>query len=397
MLKENIREFILKKSNEDEFYKNSYFYVYDSSDIKDKIKSIESYIENNISLYYAMKANSQFDLMNYIKSKNIIKGFEIASVGEFNIAKELLPYEKIIYTGPAKREYELEVSIKNKIRFISVESETELNRINLLAEKLKVEKVDVLLRINPNFEIRGSLKTMGGKASKMGIDEDKIFKILKHGFYLKHINIIGFHVFAASGIIDYKYLIEYVEYIFKLVTSIESEFQQEFKIIDFGGGIGVDYEGKGRKFDLKMFFCLLQEKIQGYNFNDKEFVLELGRYFVAESGYYVAQIVDIKESKGEKYVVLSGGVNHLRLIRKQPISIISMNKPEVYKGQPKVDHEYVKIEGPLCFGEDIIDDNVFLDRAEIGDLLVVSDVGAYGYNVASLEFLHHSKPKEYFI
>lgn len=397
MLKSNIKEFAIKRAKCNEFYKEPFFYVYDSSDIDEKLKSLEPYIGDNVSLYYAVKANSQIDLLEYVKNKRSIKGIEIASVGELHMIKELFPFEKIIYTGPAKREYELTQSIINRIRFLSTESETELYRINTLAQKFGVAKVDVLVRINPNFEIRNSLKTMGGKSSKMGIDEDKISELLKRILSLENINIIGFHVFAASGILDYKNLIEYVEYIFKTIARIEIELGRKFRVIDFGGGIGVDYQGLGRKFDVKMFFQSLQEMVKKYHFEEKELVLELGRYLVAESGYYVAQIVDIKESKGKKHVILSGGVNHLRLIRKHPIEIISMNKPEIYSGQPVVDQEYVEIEGPLCFGEDIIDENIFLPHAAIGDLVVVSDVGAYGYNVASLEFLHHAKPKEYFI
>ncbi|OPZ91275.1 MAG: L-glutamyl-(BtrI acyl-carrier protein) decarboxylase [Firmicutes bacterium ADurb.Bin419] len=397
MLKESIKEYIINKAKLKDFQKNPFFYLYDFGDINYKLNLLNSYATDNISIYYAMKANSNLEVLSYIGKHPKIKGVEIASVGELEKALGLFEPSQIIYTGPAKRPYELEASLKNRIRFLSAESLTEVYRINDLAAKQNIEKQDILIRINPNFEIKNSLKKMGGISSKMGIDEDKIKEALEEIVKLNNINVIGFHVFAASGILKYKDLLEYVDYVFGLITKIESTFKQKFSIIDFGGGLGVDYSGGSKMFDVKNFFNDLNSLVSEYKFESKELVLELGRFIVAESGYYVSQIVDIKESKGKKHILVSGGTNHIRLIKKHPIYIIPMSDAKIYSGQPSVKNEFVEIEGPLCFGEDKIDDDVYIEEANIGDLVVVSHVGAYGYSVASLEFLVHPKPIEYIL
>jgi len=395
MLKENIKEFILEKARKEEFKKYPFFYLYDLKNIANKLNLLNTYAVGNISLYYAMKANSNFEVLEFIKKHTNVKGFEIASIGELDLALKFLKPCQVIYTGPGKRLHELELSLKNKIRFLSAESLTEIYRINTLVKEHNLEKANILIRINPDYLIVNSLKRMGGVSSKMGIDEDKVIGNLERILKLENINVLGFHVFAASGIMEYMDLLDYIEYVFKLISKIEAIYNRKFKIIDFGGGFGVDYTGGEKIFDVKAFFNRLKTLLDDYKYNDKELVLELGRFIVAESGYYVSQIVDIKESKGKKHIIVSGGTNHIRLIRKHPITIIPMDYTPVYENQLSVKDEYAEIEGPLCFGEDKIDDNIFVKEANIGDLVVVSHVGAYGYNCASLEFLCHPKPHEY--
>ncbi|RCX16320.1 diaminopimelate decarboxylase [Anaerobacterium chartisolvens] len=395
MLKESIKEQILIKVKGEAFKKHPFFYLYDLSNITSKLELLNTYAADNISLYYAMKANSNFEILELIKKHPNVKGVEIASSGELDIALSHFKPLQVIYTGPGKRPYELELSLNNKIRFLSAESLTEVYRISELIEIHNLGKADILIRINPNYDIKNSLKKMGGISSKMGIDEDRIIDVLEEVLKFKNINVAGVHVFAASGIIEHKDLLEYVEYIFRLVSKIESICNREFKIIDFGGGFGIDYSCANKKFNVEAFFNHLKMLVDNFQYNNKELVLELGRFITAEAGYYISQIIDIKESKGKKHIIIGGGINHIRLIRKHPINIIPMGNRLIYDKQPAVKDEFVEIEGPLCFGEDKIDEDIFIKEANIGDLVVISHVGAYGYNVASLEFLCHPKPNEY--
>lgn len=391
-MKDNIREYIGKQAKSKRFETTPFFYLYDMSVVAHKLDLLKKNGPDNVSLYYAMKANSNPAVLKFIKKRPHVKGVEIASAGELIKALKYFKHDQIIYTGPAKRPYELELSVRNKIRFVSVESLTEAYRINDLVKNLGGSPQNILIRINPNYEIKNSLKKMGGCSSKMGIDEDKIFSAVEEICSLPHCTVLGFHVFAASGVIEYRDLLDYVQYIFRLINKIEKELQKEFRIIDFGGGFGVDYSGSQKEFDIEAFFRGLKELVDRHQCGNKELVLELGRYIMAESGYYVAQIVDIKESKGKKHVLASGGVNHIRLIRKHPIFVIPVHSDSVYPHQPTIANENVEIEGPLCFGEDKIDAEAYIQEARIGDLIVISHVGAYGYNVASLEFLCHPKP-----
>ena len=130
---------------------------------------------------------------------------------------------------------------------------------------------------------------------------------------------------------------------------------ERIDIIDLGGGLGVDYTDNNISFDTKKYFIELKKLIDEYGFTNKEFILELGCYLVASAGYYLSKIVDIKESKGYKHIILAGGLNHIptaTLNGKHPFKIISMNQKKLYANQIEVIDEIVDIDGPLCTAED---------------------------------------------
>ena len=133
-------------------------YIYDLEEITNRIKEIDKYKLKNVSLYYAMKANPNKQVIQHILSHDGISGIEIASIGELNIARKsgLEDDSKVLFTGPGKTEVELREAIRSKIRFINVESVIEAIRINNIAEQEDIEKVNVLLRVNINYFLDGA-------------------------------------------------------------------------------------------------------------------------------------------------------------------------------------------------------------------------------------------------
>ena len=206
--------------------------------------------------------------------------------------------------------------------------------------------------------------------------------------------------FAADGVLDYKILLKYTDFVFKFVKEAEKTVGK-VKVIDFGGGFGIDYTKSNRTFDTKAYFEGLDRLIKTYSFEDKEFILELGKYIVGSAGYYATQIIDIKDCKGMKHIVTAGGVNHMRLPiatdRKHPVYVIRMGIPRLYDKQIEVSNETVDIEGPLCMTEDKISWDEPVKRASIGDIVVLTQSGAYCYTASTLWFLSHPLPLEIII
>ena len=398
-MSERIIKLIKKIFSIPEISDNPSCYIYDLKDIKKKIKKIELYAPQNISLYYAMKANPNKKILNYIRKFNFIKGVEIASSGELKKALEIYNPHEIIITGPGNTLKELELVIQNEIRLINCESIVEAYRINEIANHNN-KIVDVLLRINIDYYVEGADEHMAGCSTKMGIDEKDFQKIYYEIKKYSNLNFKGIHVFSASGILDYKYLIKYAKYVLNLVKKLE-EKGINIEIIDFGGGIGIDYTKKNLKFDIKKYFYELNELINKFNFNKKEFILELGKYIVGECGYYATKIIDIKNNKNYKHIVTAGGVNHMRLPiatdRKHPVYIINNFEKKICQYQENVRNEIVDIEGPLCMNEDKISWNEKIPCAEIGDIVVLKQSGAYCYSASTLWFLGHEFPKELII
>ena len=388
-------------SNNKEVVENPTCYIYDMEEVTARIKEIGKYKPENLSLYYAMKANPNCQVIEHVLIHKEIMGIEIASTGELDIARSVgLKDGDVLFTGPGKTVQELEEVIKSKIRFINVESVVEAIRINQIAERLEVDKVNILLRVNLDYYLDGASEYMAGMSTKMGIDQSKFYEDYEIIDTLKHINVCGFHVFAADGVLDYNILLKYTDFVFKFVKEAESKVGK-IKVIDFGGGFGIDYTKSGKFFDTKKYFNGLNELVRKYSFKEKEFILELGKFIVGGAGYYATQIVDIKDSKGKKHIVTAGGVNHMRLPiatdRKHPVYIIDMGIPKIYNNQIEVSNEMVDIEGPLCMTEDKISWDEYIENAKIGDIVVLTQAGAYCYSASTLWFLSHLLPLELII
>lgn len=377
-------------------------YIYDLEEVTRRIDEINRFKLSNVSLYYAMKANPNKEVLGHILKQKGIAGIEIASIGELNIAREsgLESDSNVLYTGPGKTLVELEEAVRSKIRFINVESVLEAIRINQIAEREGIEKVNVLLRVNINYFLDGASEYMAGMSTKMGIDQSRFYDDFKIISKLSHINVCGLHVFAADGVLDCNILLKYTDYVFKFVKEAENVIQS-IDYIDFGGGFGIDYTKSGKKFDVQAYFNGLETAIKKYSFENKEFILELGKYIVGSAGYYATQIVDIKDCKGMKHIVTAGGVNHMRLPiatdRKHPVYIIAMGVPKLYSKQIEVSNETVDIEGPLCMTEDKISWDEPIEHANVGDIVVLTQAGAYCYSASTLWFLSHQLPLELII
>jgi len=400
MLETNTINYIKQTYLKKEFIKNPTCYFYDLKIIKNNINNLKKNLPKQVSLYYAMKANNNKEIMKCITKNKYVKGIEIASSGELIQATKYIDSSNIIFTGPGKTEYELEEAIKNNIRFINIESITEALRIQKIAEKLKKETINILIRINLNYAIPNGTELMSGCSTKMGIDEDVCIESIKYIQKLKNIKIKGIHVFAASGVLDYNSLIKSNRYIFDLVKKIEKETGL-LEVIDFGGGLGIDYTDNNQLFNIEQYSLELNELIKEYNFLDKEFIMELGTYLVGNAGYYTAKIIDIKEIKGHKHIVIAGGVNHmglpLEMRRKHPVHIIEMNEEKLYDNQPNIEKELVDISGPLCMVTDKLSWDQYIETANIGDIVVFRQSGAYCYGEGMHQFLSHMLPKELII
>ena len=386
-------------SSNQEVIANPTCYVYDLEEVSKRIDEISNYKLNNVTLYYAMKANPNHAVLKHIMANNGVAGIEIASIGELKKARAagLKDDSKVLFTGPGKTEAELTEAVKSGLRFINVESVVEAIRINKIAEALGIDKVNILVRVNINYYLDGASEYMAGMSTKMGIDQAKFYEDIKLIKDLKHLCVKGFHVFAADGVLDYNILIKYAEYVFEFVSQAQNRVGK-VEVIDFGGGFGIDYTKAGRHFDSKAYFKALETLIAKYSFENKEIILELGKFIVGSAGYYATRIVDIKECKEMKHIVTAGGVNHMRLPiatdRKHPVYIINTNTPKLYEAQLEVNNETVDIEGPLCMTEDKISWDEFVEHAEIGDIVVLTQSGAYCYSASTLWFLSHEMPLE---
>jgi diaminopimelate decarboxylase len=383
--------------------KGKSFYLYDTSIMQDKIKQLKKLMPEQVDIYYAAKANPH---QNFLKAAMDAgaKGIEIASMGEGQKAVDAgFSYDQILFTGPGKSEEELVWSVENEIHKVHIESLTEAHRLNKICEE-RGKTQDILVRVNPNFDIHGAQTKFSGDSSKFGIDEDLFADALNDILALPHLNFKGLHVYAASGVLQVEDLLENCRRVFTLARDIEAQHEDlRCDIIDFGGGFGIDYMETGADFSVETYANELQKMIDGYGFADRKFILELGRYLTADSGWYITDILDIKNSLGKKQVICRGGSHHFRrpvaLNINHPLVVIPQNQPKIFDKQMSVKDEFVYIGGPLCNGsaDKLAPKGAQIKEAHIGDILVVGLAGAYGYSMSHLNFLSHPYPDEIFV
>ncbi|MES0372422.1 MAG: alanine racemase, partial [Mariprofundaceae bacterium] len=366
-------------------------YLYDTAPMKEKIAHLVQIMPKGLEVFYAMKANPHPAFLKAALDANAV-GIEIASLGEAKRAVDAgFSANRLIYTGPGKSPEELAWSVENGVRTVHIESLVEAHRLNAICEQ-QGKTMDVLLRINANFDIHDAQTTFSGGSKKFGVDEEKLDDALPQILALEHLNFRGLHVYAASGVLSVDDLLKNCELVFDLTKKIESSYAGvTCDLIDFGGGFGVDYLEAGQDFDPQAYADGLAAMIADYGFEGRHFVLELGRYLAADSGFFCTEILDIKESRGKKQVICAGGINHFRrpaaLSINHPLGIVRTSADKIFDGQLSVEKEKVYFGGPLCTSADKLANDVYVETADIGDIAVFGLAGAYGLTMSNQEFL----------
>jgi diaminopimelate decarboxylase len=415
IIPERILEHIkLNMHNQQNLGKRS-FYLYDTSIMSTKIDLLKSILpmsdshsslqknKHGVKIFYAMKANPHPLFLQKALMAGV-EGIEIASLGEGKIAmRSGFKAKQIIFTGPGKSPEELQWCIDEGIRTVHIESLAEAYRLNTIANKSGVVQ-DILIRINANFDIHDAQANFSGGSKKLGIDEEKLIAYLPQILALKNLKFCGLHVYAASGVLNVDDLLTNCRLVFNLTKQIETHFSSsniKCDIIDFGGGFGIDYLQSGKDFSPYEYADKLKSLIAEFGYDDRDFILELGRYLTADSGWYCTEILDIKDSRGIKQVITAGGTNHFRrpaaLSINHPVNIIEQNKQYIFAQQEFVSDENVFIGGPLCNTADKIANNIYINKANIGDIAVFCLAGAYGLSMSHTGFLSHAIPDEIFV
>ncbi len=372
---------------------HSPFYAYDRSIIKNKVEGLKCLFGDFTKLHYAVKANPMPSLLSYIAP--MVDGFDIASGKELTAALNAGMNPNVIsFAGPAKSEQELAMALAAGIT-VNIESELELKRLIGLAEKSN-RPAKVAIRVNPNFELKASGMKMGGGSQQFGIDAERVPGVI-NAIAKSSAQLVGLHIFTGSQNLRAEAVIEAHNNIFALARDLTCELSSPLPHINIGGGFGIPYFPGDTPINLQPVADNLRQLVESYHadIGATEFVLELGRYLVGESGLYVCQVTDIKESRGETFVMVNGGMHHHLANSGNFGQVIRKNYPVAVanKMDQAAEHK-VTIVGPLCTPLDIVAKNMMLPKIELGDWIGVYQSGAYGFTASPKDFLSHPAPIE---
>ena len=364
------------------------FYAYDRALLRERVATLRAALPAALELHYAMKANPMPALVGLMAG--LVDGIDVASAGELKVALDAgaVPRE-ISFAGPGKREAELRQAVAAGV-LLNIESMREVRLLAAISAELGLP-ARVAVRVNPDFELKGSGMKMGGGPKQFGVDVEQVPDLLS-AIGQAGLGFEGFHLFAGSQNLRAESICEAQLKSYELALRLAESAPGPVRFLNLGGGFGIPYFPGEQRLELPPIADNLERLVARARSDLPEvsLVIELGRYLVGEAGIYVTRIVDRKVSRGQVFLVTDGGLNHHLSVSGNFGQVIRKNYPVTIGNRAgSSGREVASVVGPLCTPLDLLADRMELPLAEVGDLVVVFQSGAYGASASPQAFLGH--------
>jgi diaminopimelate decarboxylase len=338
------------------------------------------------AVHYALKANSNLELVRLLKALG--SSVDANSMGEVDIALRCGFHPgQIMFTGVGKNADELARAVALGLKAINVESPGELDRLDQIA-RANGTTARVALRVNPDIDARSHPHISTGlKTNKFGVPIDAAPAIFREIARRPALQPVGVHSHIGSQITALEPLLRAASAAVELAMALR-QAGIPLTHVDFGGGIGISYDGTPA-IDAAEYGRRLVDIVRPSGLTA---LVEPGRVLVGPAGTLVTRIVDIKHFDGARqFVVLDAGMTELM----RPALYGAFHRIEPV--QPRDgDRVVADIVGPVCESTDTFARDRELPHVEVGDLMTVRDVGAYGAVMAST-YLRRPLPPEVLI
>ena len=373
-------------------------YVYELDRVVAAYRDLRNSLPPGLVIYYSLKANPHPAIARALREAERWPGCraEISSLGELSVALEAgFAAAECLYTGPGKTERELIAAIGAGVRMFSVESLTDLIRAGNVALRMGTV-VDCLLRINSESSSAATSIRMMGKPSQFGIDSETLETVLPRMRAVRGTRLVGAHFYSQSNAKDEPSLLGELQQSVITAARLQADLDLPMHILDIGGGFAAPYSVPGERPLYRRVRVELGDTL------DKHFpdwrsgtplvACESGRYLVGDCGELVSSVISIKESRGNRFVILDAGINTLGgmagLGRLMPLAVQPDDRHSTE------DAMTATLVGPLCTPGDVLTRNAQLHTLGIGDIVTVPNTGAYGLTASLLMFLSRPAPHE---
>jgi diaminopimelate decarboxylase len=250
--------------------------------------------------------------------------------------------------------------------------------------------------VNPDFELKSSGMKMGGGPKQFGVDAERVPAMLGRIGQLG-LDFQGFHIFSGSQNLRADAIAEAQRKTIELALRLAEHTPAPVRTLNIGGGFGIPYFPGEQALDIAAVGANLAKLLPQVRqrLPQAQVVIELGRYLVGEAGIYVCRIIDRKISRGHVFLVTDGGLHHHLAASGNFGQVIRKNYPVIVGNRVAGnERETVSVVGPLCTPLDLLADNMEMAKADVGDLIVVFQSGAYGLTASPTAFLSHPAPAE---
>ena len=374
-------------------------YVYDLDIVERQVAALRDALPGAFDLAYAVKANPSLGVVANLASLGL--GADVASAGELALAiRAGIDPTRIVFTGPGKRDDELEAAVVAGVRAVTIESIGELGRLEAIATRFRA-RTPVLLRVAIAGDAGAAGVSIGRQdGGKFGIDPADLPEAASRAVRSPHLRLLGLHAFGASNVLEADTLADHIDRTVTAATILAHRVRAEtgadirVELVDVGGGLGIPYGPGESELDLARLGSRLAGLAAEWTARDEtrdlRILLEPGRFLVGPSGSYLTRVVDRKTVGGRDVVIVDGGIHHLV----RPALVGRSHRILNVSPTPDGQMARVVVAGPLCSALDILSDEARIASPKVGDLLAVLDTGAYGYTESMPLFLSHPMPAE---
>ncbi len=348
-------------------------YVYDFDYMTQQYEALKEAFRGRKSiLAYAVKANSNLSVVKHFA--DLGSGADCVSIGEVRRAILAgIPRYKIIFSGVGKSDDEIKEAIEKDILYINVESEAELQRVELIAKELgAVSRISI--RVNPNIDPKTHpYISTGLHGNKFGVDINSAKRMYILAKNSESLDPVGIHFHIGSQLTELDPIREAAEIVADMLRSLEA-IDIELKFFDIGGGLGIQYDDEVTIPPYDYAQAILGT-LKGL---DLTIICEPGRFLTANAGYFLTKVLYEKQNQEKRFVIVDGAMNDLL-------------RPSLYNAYHKIEalssstqgETPADVVGPVCESGDFLAKDYPLPPLQQNDLLVVHSAGAYGFGMGS--------------
>ena len=349
-------------------------YLYDFDYMRDQYNKLKEAFRAKKSLIcYAVKANSNLSVIKHFG--DLGAGCDCVSIGEINRALRAgVKNYKIIFSGVGKRDEEIFEALQKDILLINLESEAELQRVELQAQKLQ-KQARISIRVNPNIDPKTHpYISTGLHENKFGVDLDTAKRMYIKAKNSEFLDPVGIHFHIGSQLTQLEPIKEASEVVTDLVRSLKV-IDINIKFFDIGGGLGIQYDDE----TLIEPYDYAQAIFSTLHGLDVTIMCEPGRYLTANGGYFLTKVLYEKINGDKRFVIVDGAMNDL--IR--PSLYNAYHKIELVNQKEEQDESLCDVVGPVCESGDFFAKNIKLPHTQHDDLIVIKSAGAYCSTMSS--------------
>jgi diaminopimelate decarboxylase len=349
------------------------YYLYDFDHITKQYNELKDAFKARKSLIsYAIKANSNLSVIKHLALQG--SGADCVSIGEIKRALKVgIPKYKIIFSGVGKTDEEIIQALEFDILMINVESEAELNRVELMAQTLNKE-ARIGIRVNPNIDSKTHpYISTGLHENKFGVDLNRAKRMYIKAKNSPNLEPTGIHCHIGSQLTQLLPIKEAIDIVANLVRNLKSALDIKLKFFDVGGGLGIVYDNE-ILIDTNEYAQTILNSLFGL---DITIVCEPGRFIVGNSGTFVTKVLYEKINGDKRFVIVDGAMNDL--IR--PSLYDAYHKIKVLNNNKEISE--CNVVGPVCESGDFFAKNIKLPQTKHNDIIIIKSTGAYGFTMAS--------------